>query len=92
MRNSFKWSKYRRNSSPEACQSLVEDFLNKLDELVEDYNSQFPSYFFDAINLLTTDLNDPNISKFHKQMLWGLKNSLENYLKMDVYSLGAILL
>ena len=82
----FEWSKHRKNSSPEAAFDLIEMFLDKLRDLVEDYSTQYPDMFYEALEILESDLTNASLSKAKKSYLSMLKRYLEKYLLMDIYS------
>lgn len=82
----FEWAKYRTDSSPEAAFDLIEKFIEQLCLMQENYSSQFPDYFFEALTLIETDLQNEKLSRSKKSYLTMLKRYLQKYLLMDLYS------
>ena len=84
--NGFQWAQHRKDSTPNGAQNLVDAFLDQLQNLEIDYSTQFPDYFYDALETIEGDLKSETINRPQKQYLNMLKRYLEKYLKMDLYS------
>ena len=82
----------RRDSSPEAAEKIVRQFIDYLSDINGLYEATIPAYFHEAldqIEILTSA--ESTLPKCKKMELSGLKSKLENYLILDVWGYNSAL-
>ena len=80
----------RADSSHEAAEKIIRDFLDYLDDLNAEYEGHLPAYFFEAldqIELLTS--SESTLPKSKKMELSSLKLKLENYMILDIWGFNS---
>ena len=80
----------REDSSHQAAELIVRDFIDYLDDLNAEYEGHLPSYFFEAldqIELLTS--SESALPKSKKMELSSLKLKLENYMILDIWGFNS---
>ena len=74
----------RYDSSHEAAEQLIKNFVDSLEEMEVMHSDSLPDYFADGIQLIEEDLNS-DISKSEQANIISMKNILRSFLKMDIY-------
>ena len=75
----------RENSSHEAVQKVIKNFVDTLEILHEKHTEMVPTFFAEAIDLMEQDCLDPNILKSSRIKLQAMRRFLYQYERLDVF-------
>ena len=84
------WCFVRQNSEHSAVQVMIQEFLDALDIINDEYEAQTPDFFREGLEHLELMCSDAStLPKGEKMILRSLGKQLEKYMLLDVYGFNS---